>query len=454
MKVITTVGTSIFENYQKETSKNLPYYETLEESSYGDWKKLECYIDELRDYDNDNDNEFLRWIDNNFKKSSAEISSLLAIQNEIDDSLEVYLIATETILSHIAAEIIQTKLNGYSDGGGKTINVFFESEEKAPYCDVIHGLDVKNGDDFLEKGLPNLIERLKELGINKEKIILNITGGYKGVIPYLTVLGQICDDIDVMYLYEKTQNVILIPKIPINFNWVVQEKFFSLCMIKNIENSEGSTQISNNEEIDADLSLLFERYPNRLSLSALGKILINTLSVDEIESRHVLGFLMEYRFVKHFNNYVYQDSSGDKYPVVKTPNRNSIYNSCELDLILRQNDISCEKFIAIEIKSFLSKKKLERQVLDQINGFKEKSLCPLEYHIVVYSFIKINKNDLIRWFNDKIVPIIATVENCKPRLGYLYVDWNTHDIDEKGKTQNPYKGYISANKELNIEYFI
>jgi hypothetical protein len=257
-----------------------------------------------------------------------------------------------------------------------------------------------------------------------------------------------------MYLYEKTKKVILIPKLPINFNWVVQEKFFSLCMIKNIENSEGFTQISNNEEIDADLSLLFERAPNKLSLSALGKILIYTLSIDEIESRHVLGFLMEYRFVKHFNNYVYQDSSGDKYPVVKTPNRNSVYNSCELDLILRQNDLSCEKFIAIEIKSFLSKKKLERQVIDQIYGFKERSLCPLEYHIVIYSFIKINENDLIKWFSDKIVPIIATVENCKPRLGYLYVDWNTHDTDEKGKTQNPYKGYLSADKELNIEYFI
>ena len=69
MKVITTVGTSIFENYQKETSENLPHYEMLENSSYGDWEKLEFYRVELADNDNDNDNEnkFLRWIGNNFK---------------------------------------------------------------------------------------------------------------------------------------------------------------------------------------------------------------------------------------------------------------------------------------------------------------------------------------------------------------------------------------------------
>ncbi len=115
----------------------------------------------------------------------------MAIQEEIKDSLEVYLIATETILSRIAAEIIQTKLNGYNAGGGKTNNVFFEADKEAPECDVIQGLDVKNADEFSNTGLPNLIERLKEIGINKEKIILNITGGYKGVIPYLTILGQV-----------------------------------------------------------------------------------------------------------------------------------------------------------------------------------------------------------------------------------------------------------------------
>ena len=449
MKVITTVGTSIFENYQKETSRKLPFYEELEESFYRNRDKHKDYVDQLQ-----TDEVFLKWIDDNFEKSSAEITSLFAIQKEIPDSLEVYLIATETILSRIAAEIIQTKLNERNEGGRKTISVFFDADKKASECDVIQGLDVKDAEHFSDAGLPNLIERLKVLGINNEKIILNITGGYKGVIPYLTVLGQICNGVDVMYLYENTQKVILIPKLPIKFDWVVQEKFFSLCMLKNIENSEDSTQISKTEEIDEDLSLLFEIMPNKLSLSALGKILINISSADEIESRHVLGFLMEYRFVKHFNNYAYQDSLKNKYPVVETPNKNSRYNSCELDLILRQDNSSSDEFIAIEVKSFLSKNKLEKQVLNQINGFKEKSLCPTEYHVVIYSFIKINRNDLIKWFDGKIAPIINTIENCKPRLGYLYVDWNTHDTDEKGKIQNPYKGYLSTHKELNIEYFI
>ena len=449
MKVITTVGTSVFENYQTKNGKKLPFYDELENSSYGNRENLSTYISELK-----NDEYLLGWIDKNIEISSAEISSLFTIKNEIDESLKVYLIATETILSRIAAEIIQTKLNRYFISGGKTIEVYFDADKKAPECDVIQGLDVKNPEHFSEIGLPNLIERLRKLNINNEEIILNITGGYKGVIPYLTIMGQLFNGVDTMYLYEESDKIIKIPNLPINFDWVVQEKFFSLCMIKNIENSESSTQISNDEEIDVDLSSLFKRAPNKLSLSALGKILISTLTIDEIESRHVLGFLMEYRFVKHYNNYVYQDIRSNKYPVVETPNKNSRYNSCELDLILRQNNSSSDKFIAIEVKSFLSKNKLEKQVLDQINGFKEKSLCPTEYHVVIYSFIKINRNDLIKWFNDKIAPIINTIQNCKPRLGYLYVDWNTHDTDEKGKIQNPYKGYLSTHKELNIEYFI
>lgn len=449
MKVITTVGTSIFENYQTINGKKLPFYDELENSSYGDRGNLLTYINELK-----NDKDLLRWIEKNIEISSAEISSLLTIKKEITDSLEVYLIATETILSRIAAEIIQTKLNGYSISGGKKIKVYFDADKKAPESDVIQGLNVKNADHFTDIGLPNLIERLRELNINNEEIILNITGGYKGVIPYLTIMGQLFNGVDTMYLYEESEKIIKIPDLPINFDWVVQEKFFSLCMIKNIENSEGSTQISNDEEIDVDLSLLIKRAPNKLSLSALGKILINTLTIDEIESRHVLGFLMEYRFVKHYNNHVYQDSKSNKYPVVETPNKNSVYNSYELDLVLRQNDSSCNQFITIEIKSFLSKKKLLIQVKNQINGFAEKSLFPLEYHIIIYSFIKIDRKVLIEWFKDKIAPIFNDMKSCKLRLGYLYVDWNTYNTDEKGKVQNPYKGYLSADIELNIEYLI
>ncbi|NTU95028.1 MAG: hypothetical protein HGA52_03160, partial [Bacteroidales bacterium] len=219
MKVITTVGTSIFENYQNETNRKLPFYDELEESCYRNRDKHKDYVDQLL-----TDKVFLKWIDDNFEKSSAEITSPFAIQKEIPDSLEVYLIATETILSRIAAEIIQTKLNGYNSGDGKTINVFFDADKKAPDCDVVEGQNVEDASAFSKTGLPNLIERLKKLGINKEQIILNITGGYKGVIPYLTILGQVYKNVAVMYLYENTQKVIKIPELPINFDIEFCEK--------------------------------------------------------------------------------------------------------------------------------------------------------------------------------------------------------------------------------------
>ncbi len=466
-KVIATVGTSLITNYLKPEIKMIlgkeydcikNAFDKLETQDASQYRSVDSkvYIDYIEDVilhkwmkGIDWDMQVKYWnLDNNIllnTAASAEISSILKIK----DTGVVYLIATDTILSCLAAKIIAFTLNGFKKEDGTILNVSFD-----PNVDVVTGLRVDNAQQFQDIGLPKLIEKLVDLGINNEEIMLNITGGYKGVIPYLTIIGQLFKNVYIMYLYEKSDKIIKIPKLPINFDWVVQEKFFSLCMIKNISNSEGSSQISKNEEIDADLSLLFEREPNKLTLSALGKILINTLSVDEIESRHVLGFLMEYRLVKHFNNYVYQDVLCNKYPIVETPNRNSIYNACELDLILRQEDLSCNKFVAIEVKSFLSKKKLERQVKDQIIGFNSNSLWPLEYHIVIYSFIKVNNDDLVDWFNKKIVPCFSAMKNCKPCLVYLYVDWNVNKKNESNDTQNPYKGYLSSDQKLNLEYLI
>jgi CRISPR/Cas system-associated protein Csm6 len=388
MKVITTVGTSIFENYQKETSRNLPYYDELEESFYRNRDAHKDYIDDLQ-----YDEVFSLWIDNNFNTSSAEITSLLAIQEEIKDSLEVYLIATETILSRIAAEIIQTKLNGYNAGDGKTNKVFFEADKEAPECDVIQGLDVKNADEFSNTGLPNLIERLKEIGINKEKIILNITGGYKGVIPYLTILGQVYKGVTVMYLYENTQKVIKIPELPINFDIEFCEKHY-MSLQRAYRDNPVDSDI--NKELIGKQLVYFTG--EKLNRTALGDMLWDY--IDKQPEENLIGTAFEMLFFEYIsqNKFNYSSLNTKKEKVYncvwrglkrlhkKHPNIES-----DFDLTLKSSEESPE-FITASIKAFSQIKIIDnkrpsyafRQFEDHVKYFKNNELIPEAFLIIIY----------------------------------------------------------------------
>ena len=388
MKVITTVGTSIFENYQKEKNKKLPYYDELEESFYRNRDEHKDCINGLQ-----YDEVFLKWIDNNFDKSSAEITSLLAIQKEIDDSLEVNLIATETILSRIAAEIIQIKLDRYNAGDGKTINVFFETGKKAPECDVIQGLNVKNVGDFSETGLPNLIERLKKIGINKEKIILNITGGYKGVIPYLTILGQVYNDVTIMYLYENTQKVIKIPRLPINFDIEFCEKHFMSLQRAYRDNPIDSD--INKELIEKQLVYVMGAKLNR---TALGDMLWDY--IDKQPEENLIGTAFEMLFFEYLSqnkfSYCSQNSKEENvynfiWRGLKHPHQGHPKTKSDFDLTLKPSEKSSD-FITVSIKSFSQIKIIDnkrpspalKQFIDHVEFFKNNNLIPQAFLIIIY----------------------------------------------------------------------
>ena len=58
--------------------------------------------------------------------------------------------------------------------------------------------------------------------------------------------------------------------------------------------------------------------------------------------------------MQHFSNYHYKDSEDDVFKIIEKPNKNSIYNEEEIDIILKCEEKS--KFIAVEIKSYNSRK--------------------------------------------------------------------------------------------------
>ncbi|GFP24228.1 hypothetical protein HKBW3S09_01695, partial [Candidatus Hakubella thermalkaliphila] len=62
-------------------------------------------------------------------------------------------------------------------------------------CEKIKGVDDEKGEDFKQKGSRNLIDRMNEI-INQveneaDRIYLNTTGGYKGLVPYSTLQAMV-----------------------------------------------------------------------------------------------------------------------------------------------------------------------------------------------------------------------------------------------------------------------
>lgn len=69
-------------------------------------------------------------------------------------------------------------------------------------------------------GLSKLLNRIDEIS-NKDsykETIFNITAGYKGVIPYMVISGMCYENTRIIYLYETSQSIVEIPKLPVNFD--------------------------------------------------------------------------------------------------------------------------------------------------------------------------------------------------------------------------------------------
>jgi CRISPR/Cas system-associated protein Csm6 len=233
--IITTVGTSIFENYNKtkkgSRSNFTSNYQRLKNGDYSfsEWKKHAERLGNLRDIIS---KEFSRANRN----ASAEITSILAITNEVKDGdvIKVHLLATDTILSTLAAELIQTWFNQHKPD----ITIDFEHPEKleiqADSKHIIHKLRISSNKDYQE-GFMNLIEvvsgLIDENKKAKEETILNITGGYKAIIPIMTLLGQI-KSVPLKYIYEESNlddktELVEVGNLPISFDFTVFENYYT-----------------------------------------------------------------------------------------------------------------------------------------------------------------------------------------------------------------------------------
>jgi len=139
----------------------------------------------------------------------------------------------------------------------------------------IEGLDPKDKEKFEREGVRELLGEISKL-INKYKdshnIILNVTGGYKGAVPYITLFGMCQEGIEVIYLFEESKANITLPKMPVAFDIFTWRNYRGF--IKTIPHLKADVaEVFLDNILPKQISGLFEEVEDEYQLTKLGEIL-------------------------------------------------------------------------------------------------------------------------------------------------------------------------------------
>ena len=217
--VVTPVGTSLFTNGAEKNSRLESYFKAIQKCRASEWEYYSQYIKPTRK----ESEEFIR---TEKESASAELQSIAKIAERHDD-IKVHLLASDTIASRLAAEILADQ--AAASVLGDTVPVEFEAAN-----DVIKGLQVDDPESFSKEGMTQLMRRINAVSTTSggwgpwtKPLAINITGGYKATLPYLTILAQL-NRIPLYYNFEDTDALIKIPQAPLVIDWGLIERHSDL----------------------------------------------------------------------------------------------------------------------------------------------------------------------------------------------------------------------------------
>lgn len=153
------------------------------------------------------------------RKAPAELASLDLIG--LREHEPVLLLGSDNNEGQLAREMLYFLLRK-----------FFGEMAPAIEGQRVSGVDTKQGSDFVAKGLPNYIaavsaeaQKLAATPAEHRRLVFNITGGYKGLIPFATLTAQLIATrptstimTDVVYAHEHGDVLIkLEPTVPLDW---------------------------------------------------------------------------------------------------------------------------------------------------------------------------------------------------------------------------------------------
>lgn len=196
-------------------------------------------------------------------ETSAEIKSLIKMGVTSDD--KIILIASDTIDGKLSAQLVKDFL--------VTKNICHTVELK-----VIEGLQAKNGKIFQNVGLTNLLNFLVDLEYGD--FILNPTGGFKSVVPYLSLIGMLFNK-PVQYIHEDSNDVITLANVPVMMNEAIIHKVED--KLRKIEKNSAISKEDWQAGIDYNdrrFDALVEEFDGQVTLSGIGFLFWERFKLD------------------------------------------------------------------------------------------------------------------------------------------------------------------------------
>jgi putative CRISPR-associated protein (TIGR02619 family) len=89
-------------------------------------------------------------------------------------------------------------------------------------------LQARDGERLKKRGIPNLINLVTPILQDPQRrysggVILNPTGGFKGVVPFMTVLGMLYGA-KVVYMFEYSNQLVTLPPLPVTLDLEIFER--------------------------------------------------------------------------------------------------------------------------------------------------------------------------------------------------------------------------------------
>ena len=351
-------------------------------------------------------------------KESAELQTLIKIINLYQDGVDfgIYLLSSDTDDSYFCANIDKILLERYFFK--KSIDIKIER---------IKGLVVDDYNKFKNDGIRNFVKFVNNL-IKDEKgdsYLLCISGGFKGFIPIMTIVGQLFD-IKSYYIFEKSDVLIEIPVLPFNFDY---EELFESYNNNNI-----------NIERLKEFGFLDEKInqTNQTNQDTIIEKLTKSLYEEKIPFiGEVWGRIIEFLVFEYFVENPYKTSNGQNLNFVS---RDKKIDGKEFDIVF-SNKKDGEPVAAMEIKPlntlynrFDEFMKQASQQIEVINKRNIKEYCLLIYSLEVNEIKSeiINKiQDIKRLCADKNINMRLFCFNVKEKI--KNINLNNRYKNEKNK---------------------
>jgi len=249
--IICTVGISCITNAGQDSKLN-KQFRVFQKKSDADLNKIaeytrdfpgyEIYLQALNRLNNLNLDD-----SDELNKSSAEVKSLKMIfkRRETTKGDTIHLLCSGTPDGTLTGRILKDFLPNVLDCVTK--------------LHFIKGLQVNSGRNFVREGIKEFIGKVYSLLKNECQtstydVIFNHTGGFKSVVPYLTLIGML-EGISTYYIYEFSNDLIHLMPIPISFEESTVKEALPVLAKMEEESGLSDKEIKSILNYDRDLSL-------------------------------------------------------------------------------------------------------------------------------------------------------------------------------------------------------